>query len=37
VALLLEWLDEGPRGARVDRVDVSELAPVGESEFSTRH
>ncbi|NRD25202.1 acylphosphatase [Frigoribacterium sp. VKM Ac-2836] len=37
VALLLEWLDEGPRGARVDRVDVTELAPVGESEFSTRH
>jgi len=36
VALLLEWLREGPRGARVDRVDVSEVEPVGESAFETR-
>ncbi|MBF4600299.1 acylphosphatase [Frigoribacterium sp. VKM Ac-1396] len=36
VALLLEWLREGPRGARVHRVDVSEIEPVGESAFETR-
>ncbi|ROS52757.1 acylphosphatase [Frigoribacterium sp. PhB24] len=37
VGLLLEWLRQGPRGARVDRVEVSEIPPVGESEFRTRH
>jgi len=37
VALLLEWLHEGPTGARVDAVEVAETAPVGEAEFTTRH
>lgn len=34
---LLGWLREGgPSSARVDRVDVSELTPLGESSFETR-
>jgi acylphosphatase len=34
---LLEWLhDGGPSGARVERVDVSEIAPLGTAVFETR-
>lgn len=36
VASLLEWLQDGPRGARVDHVEVTETAPVGEADFTTR-
>jgi acylphosphatase len=36
VALLLEWLREGPSGATVESVDVTELDPVGETAFTTR-
>ncbi|KQR46357.1 acylphosphatase [Frigoribacterium sp. CFBP 8754] len=37
VGQLLEWLTEGPQGSRVDGVDVSELSPLGEGGFETRH
>ena len=36
VAELLAWLGTGPTGARVDGVDVAELAPTGEGGFETR-
>jgi acylphosphatase len=36
VALLLEWLQEGPSGATVESVDVTEIDPVGETAFTTR-
>jgi acylphosphatase len=31
------WLQEGPSGATVESVDVTELDPVGETAFTTRH
>jgi acylphosphatase len=37
VGQLLEWLTEGPQGSRVDGVDVTERAPLGEGGFETRH
>lgn len=37
VALLIEWLHEGPGGAVVESVDVSDMPPVGESSFTTLH
>lgn len=37
VAELLGWLHEGgPLSARIDRIDVTELEPIGESAFETR-
>lgn len=36
VGRLLAWLEEGPAGADVSRVDVEELAPTGEGGFETR-
>ena len=36
VGLLLAWLEEGPAGSVVERVDVEELAPTGEGGFETR-
>lgn len=33
VDTMLEWLATGPRGARVDTVEVSELTPIGASQF----
>ncbi|MBD8702685.1 acylphosphatase [Frigoribacterium sp. CFBP9039] len=36
VALMLEWLEQGPQGATVDSVEVRELGPIGETEFTTR-
>ena len=36
VERLVEFCREGPRGARVDGVDVSEEAPAGETGFSVR-
>ncbi|MET1051149.1 MAG: acylphosphatase [Mycetocola sp.] len=33
VAELVEWLGHGPSGAVVERVEVSDQAPVGESGF----
>jgi acylphosphatase len=36
VGHLLAWLEEGPAGADVARVDVEELAPTGEGGFETR-
>ena len=37
VGRLLAWLEEGPAGADVSRVDVEELAPTGQGGFETRH
>ena len=34
VARLVEWCSQGPRGARVDSVDVAEEDPRGVSGFS---
>ena len=36
VGHLLAWLEEGPAGADVSRVDVEEVAPTGEGGFETR-
>jgi acylphosphatase len=36
VELLLAWLRYGPRGARVDSVDVETLESTGEQGFSIR-
>ncbi|MBD8585157.1 acylphosphatase [Frigoribacterium sp. CFBP 13729] len=36
VGQLLAWLEDGPTGADVSRVDVEELAPTGEGGFETR-
>jgi acylphosphatase len=36
VGHLLAWLEDGPAGADVTRVDVEELAPTGEGGFETR-
>lgn len=36
VKAMLEWLGEGPAWARVRRVDVEDLAPVGDAGFSIR-
>jgi acylphosphatase len=33
VAALLEWFAHGPRGAIVERTDVSELEPTGDRTF----
>jgi acylphosphatase len=33
VQVMLDWLAAGPRGARVDRLDVTEVATVGEPGF----
>jgi acylphosphatase len=33
VQAMLDWLAAGPRGARVDRLDVAEVADVGERAF----
>ena len=36
VEVLVSWFRRGPPDARVDRVEVEELAPIGERGFSTR-
>jgi acylphosphatase len=36
VAALIEWCREGPRGAYVERVDVSDAEPAGLREFTIR-
>ena len=36
VESLVRWCEEGPRGAAVDRVDVSEEQPEGLRGFGTR-
>ena len=36
VERLIEFCRQGPRGARVDKVEVSEEEPVGETCFSVR-
>lgn len=36
VASLVDWCRHGPSGARVDAVEVSEEALVGETEFAQR-
>jgi len=36
VERLVRFCREGPRGARVDHVELSEEEPVGESRFSVR-
>ena len=36
VGQLLAWLEDGPTGADVSRVEVQELAPTGEGGFETR-
>ncbi|WP_314103614.1 acylphosphatase [uncultured Frigoribacterium sp.] len=36
VGQLLAWLEDGPTGADVSRVEVHELAPTGEGGFETR-
>jgi len=36
VERLVEWMHEGPRGAEVERVDVSDEPPEGLSGFSVR-
>ena len=33
VAAMAEWLSHGPSSARVDRVDVDELEPRGDTRF----
>ncbi|MEV1132078.1 acylphosphatase [Agromyces sp. NPDC049794] len=33
VGQMIEWLAQGPPGAVVRRTDVTELEPIGESEF----
>ena len=33
VAAMLDWFAAGPRGAVVERTDVSELQPTGERDF----
>ena len=33
VAAMLEWFAAGPRGAIVERTDVSDLEPAGERQF----
>jgi acylphosphatase len=33
VEVLVAWLGQGPSGARVDRLDVEEREPTGESGF----
>lgn len=33
---MIDWLRAGPRGARVERVDVADLAPAGDTEFRIR-
>jgi len=37
VDALLEWCKQGPPHARVDRVDVEELAPAGGDDFEIRY
>jgi acylphosphatase len=37
VEVLVDWFGRGPPGARVDRVEVDELQPVGETGFAVRH
>jgi acylphosphatase len=37
VGHLLAWLEEGPSGSEVSRVDVEEVEPTGEGGFETRH
>jgi acylphosphatase len=34
---MVEWCREGPRHARVEKVDVEELPPAGEREFRIAH
>jgi len=34
IEALVEWCRGGPRGARVDAVELAELAPSGEREFA---
>jgi acylphosphatase len=36
VDLLVDWFRRGPRGARVDTIDVERLEPRGEQGFSIR-
>jgi acylphosphatase len=36
VESLVRWCEEGPRGAVVERVDVSEEQPEGQRGFATR-
>ncbi len=33
---MIEWCHEGPRSARVDRVEISKEEPVGEEGFSVK-
>lgn len=34
---MLAWLREGPLGAEVTSVEISDVPPVGEAEFRTVH
>ena len=36
VESMLDWCRRGPRGARVERVDVSDESPAGETGFAVR-
>jgi acylphosphatase len=36
IDLLVDWFRRGPRGARVDAIDVEPLEPTGEQGFSIR-
>jgi acylphosphatase len=36
VDMLVEWFRRGPRGARVDTIDVERLDPTGEQGFSIK-
>ena len=36
VELLVDWFRHGPRGARVEAIDVERLQPTGEQGFSIR-
>jgi acylphosphatase len=36
VEVLVDWFGHGPPGARVERVEVDELRPVGETGFAVR-